>query len=366
MYVPDEDSIFLASFVKKFAKGKILDIGCGSGTQSISALKNSHVTNVIGIDIDEESILYCKKSIVDRRASFHVSDMFSSVRGVFDVIVCNPPYLPQDDGVHDLALYGGKMGQEFAERVVVEGGDVLSTSGKILILTSSLSDEKSFLDSCKKNLYDAKILGSKKLGFESLNAWVVSKNSLRKILESKGICGLRFFAKGKRGYVLTGVYQKKKVAVKVKNPESMAVGSVKNESEMLKRVNKHDIGPFFVCSGKDFVVYEFVDGVFLRDAIDDIRENYVGDNERDRLNILTNQLLHQCSILDEMGVEKGEMSRPLKNAIVTRDGKVVLIDFERAKMSKNPKNTRQALQFLVRIGLMTRETAIERGKELKQ
>ena len=187
MYVPDEDSIFLASFVKKFAKGKILDIGCGSGTQSISALKNSHVTNVIGIDIDEESILYCKKSIVDRRASFRVSNVFSGVSGVFDTIVCNPPYLPQDEGVHDVALYGGKHGQEFAERVVVEGGDVLSTSGKILILTSSLSDEKSFLDSCKKNLYDAKILGSKKLGFESLNAWVVSKNSLRKILESKGI-----------------------------------------------------------------------------------------------------------------------------------------------------------------------------------
>ena len=152
----------------------------------------------------------------------------------------------------------------------------------------------------------------------------------------------------------------------MKNPESFAIGRLKNEAGILRAVNKKGIGPVLLFSGDGFVVYEFVDGVFLRDAIDDIRENYVGDNERDRLNILTNQLLHQCSILDEMGVEKGEMSRPLKNAIVTRDGKVVLIDFERAKMSKNPKNTRQALQFLVRIGLMTRETAIERGKELKQ
>ena len=112
-------------------------------------------------------------------------------------------------------------------------------------------------------MYDAKILGSKKLGFESLNAWVVSKNSLRKILESKGICGLRFFAKGKRGHILVGVYQKKKVAVKVKNPESFAIGRLKNEAGILRAVNKKGIGPVLLFSGDGFVVYEFVDGVFL-------------------------------------------------------------------------------------------------------
>ncbi|MBI4139889.1 hypothetical protein HY483_02925, partial [Candidatus Woesearchaeota archaeon] len=74
------------------------------------------------------------------------------------------------------------------------------------------------------------------------------------------------------------------------------------------------------------------------------------------------ELLKQCKILDSIGVEKGEFSRPLKNAIVTIKKRIVLIDFERSRRVANPKNTRQALQFLVRLGLLSKEKAILKGK----
>ena len=358
IYSPAEDSEFLAGFVKNIARGRVLDIGCGSGIQSSTASSKKEVTSVLGVDIDKESVSYCKKNIVSPKVSFLVSDIFSNVKGTFDTIVCNPPYLPQDEGIDDIALYGGKQGQEFAERIIVEAGDYLTEKGQIIILTSSLSNEKQFLETCAKNLYDSKLLGIKNMGlFETLHAWMITKNIVRKTLEKKKISAIHFFAKGKRGFVLKGIYKKKVVAIKVKNPDSFALGSVENESRMLKIVNKKSIGPTFLFSGVGFVVYEFVEGTFLRDVIYSCTKKVK--------NAIVQQLFKQCKILDGIGVEKGELARPLKNAIIAKKGKLVLIDFERARMRENPKNTRQVLQFIARIGMITKETAIGRGKALK-
>ena len=43
IYVPREDSFLLAKFVEKYAFGKVLDMGTGSGIQAESALKNKAV-----------------------------------------------------------------------------------------------------------------------------------------------------------------------------------------------------------------------------------------------------------------------------------------------------------------------------------
>ncbi len=356
MYEPSDDSEFLAFFVKKFARGSVLDVGCGSGILSKTALCCKSVKSVLGVDIDFDSINYCKKNIVSSRASFRVSDSFSNVKGVFDVIISNPPYLPKDEGVEDVAVYGGREGQEFSEKLLTCAGSHLSKEGIILLISSSLSNEKSLLRTASRNLYDYKNLGSLKLGFEYLTAWKFSKNKTRRILEGRGVKNLKYFSHGKRGIVLTGIFNNRKIAVKLKNPDSAAVGMVENEAKILRVVNKNGIGPKFLFSGRGFLAYEFVDGVYLKDYLKNagVKEKIV----------VAEKLLEQCRILDSIGIEKGEFSRPLKNAILTGKDKIVLIDFERSRRVANPKNTRQVFQFLVKLGLLTREEAIAKGKIL--
>lgn len=354
MYDPSDDSEFLAVFVKRFSRGNVLDIGCGSGILSKIALDCKSVKSVLGVDIDKDSIIYCRKNIIGSRASFRVSDLFSNVREVFDVIISNPPYLPKDSGVEDVALYGGREGQEFSEGLLSIAGRYLSKDGVILLLSSSLSNEESLLKTAYRNLYYYEKLGSLKLGFESLTAWKFSKNELRKILEGRGVKNLKYFSHGKRGIVLTGIFKSKKIAVKLKNPDSSAIGRIENEAKILRVVNKKGIGPKFLFSGEGFLVYEFVEGIYLKDFLKNS-----GFKEK---SFVAKELLKQCKILDSIGVEKGEFSRPLKNAIVTIKKRIVLIDFERSRRVANPKNTRQALQFLVRLGLLSKEKAILKGK----
>jgi predicted Ser/Thr protein kinase len=48
-----------------------------------------------------------------------------------------------------------------------------------------------------------------------------------------------------------------------------------------------------------------------------------------------------------MNSTKEEMHRPLKNAIVTKKNKVVMIDWERSHPSKKPHNVTQLCQFIM-------------------
>ena len=84
MYNPGDDSYLLEKYVRKFARGKVLDVGCGSGILMKAALTKSK--NVSGVDIDDGSVEHCKKL----KLNASKSDLFSNVKGKFDFIIFNP------------------------------------------------------------------------------------------------------------------------------------------------------------------------------------------------------------------------------------------------------------------------------------
>ena len=90
MYEPREDSFLIEKYVKKLVSGNVLDVGTGGGILALAAKVKG--CNVLAVDIDKESVEYCKKKGIN---SF-VSDLFENVSGKFDWIVFNPPYLPED------------------------------------------------------------------------------------------------------------------------------------------------------------------------------------------------------------------------------------------------------------------------------
>ena len=79
MYKPAEDSELLGKYVLKFAKGRVLEMGVGKGVLMEIALKNTN--KVEGIDIDRESVQFCRNKGLNVR----LGDLFTNVFSKFDV-----------------------------------------------------------------------------------------------------------------------------------------------------------------------------------------------------------------------------------------------------------------------------------------
>jgi release factor glutamine methyltransferase len=72
------------------------------------------------------------------------ADLFAGIRGPFDLVLFNPPYLPTqpDERIDDwleYALDGGENGRMVIERFAQNVGDILAPGGRILLLISSLT-----------------------------------------------------------------------------------------------------------------------------------------------------------------------------------------------------------------------------------
>ena len=146
VYAPREDSLLLTDAVDRYATGKILDLGTGSGIQGIVAAKKG--SEVTFADI-KSSALNCARENAKANGvtgEFVKSDMFSGIRKrkKFDTIVFNPPYLPSDGlsrpEPRDYRLDGGASGREMINLFLAEYKKFLNPSGIALLVESSLNN----------------------------------------------------------------------------------------------------------------------------------------------------------------------------------------------------------------------------------
>lgn len=168
IYEAKEDSFLLKKYVNQYSKGKVLDMGCGSGILALEALKKSN--NVLAVDINKKSIEYCKKLGINAK----YSNLFSNIKEKFDLIIFNPPYLPYDkkeDKETRLMVCGGKKGYEVIDRFLKQAKKHLNKNGKILLLFSSLTGTVD--DILKKHGYKFKCLEEQKLFFEKLYVYLI-------------------------------------------------------------------------------------------------------------------------------------------------------------------------------------------------
>ncbi len=338
-YQPREDSLLLQKYVRKFSKGKVLDMGTGSGIQAVTATEKCGVKKVLAADISREAVNYCKKGIKYKNIEFRVSNLFSNVSGKFDTIIFNPPYLPADARLGDLTIEGGKKGFETVQRFLEQAGDYLAENGRILLLISSFTNKARVDELIEENLLQFEELDRKHIFFEDLYVYKLEKSGLLKELNKKGASFIRYFAKGKRGIVYSGEYNGKKAIIKIKHPKSEAVGRMRNEAKWLKVLNKKGIGPKFLFAGREYLVYEFVKGEFILDAFSKMRK-------QDIKKILIS-ILKQCKKMDGIKITKEEMHRPVKHIIITPSEKPVMIDFERVHKTKKSHNITQFCQFII-------------------
>jgi release factor glutamine methyltransferase len=161
-YEPREDSYLLAKAVEKYAFGKVLDLGTGSGIQGITAaLKGCKVTFS---DINPIA-LKCARNNAKLNGvggDFIRSDLFSELDSKFNTIIFNPPYLESKE-FRDIALDGGKKGRELIDRFLKGYKKYLLKDHLVLLLESSINGYRSDVRKLK-----AEIVGKGHYFFEDL------------------------------------------------------------------------------------------------------------------------------------------------------------------------------------------------------
>jgi release factor glutamine methyltransferase len=172
IYEPAEDSLLLEKEVRKLAKRKtFLDLGSGSGIQTKAAME-SGATSVLAADIDLETVNHLKsKGIPSVR-----SDLFSNIKGKFNLIAFNPPYLPEDmrePKSSRKATTGGKKGDEIILKFLKSAKSHLNKNGVILLVISSLTHKSRILTLLKKQALNKEVLSKKKLFMETLEVWKI-------------------------------------------------------------------------------------------------------------------------------------------------------------------------------------------------
>ena len=171
IYQPLEDSYLLQETLKEFLKNveksiKILDLGSGSGIQALTC-RELNFKNILTSDINKESVTYLKSLGFKSKKS----DLFSNINGKFDLIIFNPPYLPEDSrepNESKINTTAGKKGYEIIIKFLKQASKHLNKNRSILLLFSSLSKPKTILKKAEKLNYTYSLLNIRKLFFEEL------------------------------------------------------------------------------------------------------------------------------------------------------------------------------------------------------
>lgn len=180
IYEPEEDTFLLSKIlekkliklIKKNPNIILLEIGSGSGFNLETAFnKGIKKENIFCCDINPEAIKHCKK------LGFNCikSNLFENFKNKkFDIIIFNPPYLPEDKREPEeskLATTSGEHGSDIINIFLQKAKIHLKENGKIFLITSSLTKKINWQKHTRKKV------GNKKLFFEELYCWeLLAKN----------------------------------------------------------------------------------------------------------------------------------------------------------------------------------------------
>ena len=119
-------------------KVDVVDVGTGSGNIAIALCKEEANMTLTATDISEEALLTAKQNAINNEANvnFLQGNMLDPLieKGMkFDILVSNPPYIPDDEYVEPLvkdnepniALFGGDKGMKFYKEIFENASKIL-------------------------------------------------------------------------------------------------------------------------------------------------------------------------------------------------------------------------------------------------
>jgi len=140
----------------------LVDIGTGSGCLAIALAKEESHLSVTATDISKEALALAKENakLLDAKVTFIEGDMMKPIIGKkFDIIVSNPPYIPETEEVdpiiydHEphLALFGGVDGLKFYQEIIKDSVDIVKD--KAIIAFEHAYDKAKEIQEIAKKYY---------------------------------------------------------------------------------------------------------------------------------------------------------------------------------------------------------------------
>jgi release factor glutamine methyltransferase len=123
---------------------RVLDLGCGTGAIALCIKAEQPRANVLASDINPEAVKLTLENATRLNLEIEVREtsLFDGIEGWFDLIVSNPPYLPELDAEHlepevqrepTSALFSGHDGLDLARALVRIARERLGPSGWLLL-----------------------------------------------------------------------------------------------------------------------------------------------------------------------------------------------------------------------------------------
>lgn len=126
-------------------KVEVVDVGTGSGNIAIALAKEEANMHLTATDISSDALLTAKQNAINNDAdvTFLQGNMLDPLidKGLkFDILVSNPPYIPDDEYVEPLvkdnepniALFGGDKGMKFYKEILENAKSVLKPNALLL------------------------------------------------------------------------------------------------------------------------------------------------------------------------------------------------------------------------------------------
>ncbi len=146
---PETEEMVMMAVAAVEEGGSVLDLCTGSGAIAVALYKECERRNkkckVTAVDISAEALEVAKENAAANGAEvlFIQSDLFTRIRGRFDVIITNPPYIPSGDIEHlqrevkdyepRLALDGGADGLDFYRKIAETATKHLNKGGMLIM-----------------------------------------------------------------------------------------------------------------------------------------------------------------------------------------------------------------------------------------
>jgi release factor glutamine methyltransferase len=116
---------------------EVVDIGTGSGCLAVTLDLEESKMHVTATDISEEALQVAKQNNdhLGANVTFYQGDMLEPIKDKkFDILVSNPPYIPEEEYVDNLvkdnephvALFGGEDGLYFYRKIIKDAETILN------------------------------------------------------------------------------------------------------------------------------------------------------------------------------------------------------------------------------------------------
>lgn len=168
VYSPEADTyLLLDAILQEIVPGeRILEVGAGSG---YIASRIPGRGQVLATDLNPFAVREAKAVGLEVARA----DLLDGIRGPFDLVIFNPPYLPtsEEERIDDWlerALDGGKDGRDVISRFAGQVYRVLAPGGRVLILVSSLTGIPEVIALFEESGFQVRIVASRNVFGEDL------------------------------------------------------------------------------------------------------------------------------------------------------------------------------------------------------